>query len=125
MPRSLVPAAAALSCLAVLACSSKPKAPPRETVLPQLQQEAQVVKADMEKIDPSLGVAVTWTIAGVDVKERPTDAERPWAGTIRFKVESRTREPDGSTAAARREKSFEYLYSVTAKKWQMQYSPGR
>jgi hypothetical protein len=112
-------------CLAAAACSGKPKAPPRESVLPQLQQEAQSVKAEMEKIDPNLGVAAVWTIDGVDVKEHPNDADRPWAGTVRFKVESRTREPDGTTSVARREKSFDYLYDVRAKKWQMQYTPGK
>jgi hypothetical protein len=124
MLKTLVHSGVAL-CLVASACSRGPKAPPRETVLPQLQQEAQSVKAEMEKIDPSLGVAAVWTIDGVEVKERANDPDRPWTGTIRFKVESRTREPDGTTSVARREKSFDYLYDVRAKKWQMQYAPGK
>ena len=115
-------AAVAAAAVALAACSGKPKAPPRDAVQAQLQQEAQAVKAEMEKIDPSLGVAATWTVDAVEVKERPDDASRPWAGTIKFKIESRTPEPDGSTAVQRREKAFDYLYDAEAKKWLMQYS---
>jgi hypothetical protein len=113
----------AIACaVALAACSRGPKAPPREAVQTQLQQEAQAVKAEMEKIDPSLGVAATWTVDAIEIKERPDDTARPWAGKVKFKIESATREPDGSAAVQRREKSFDYLYDVEAKKWQMQYS---
>ena len=61
-------AAAALAGLA--ACGRKgPEAPGREVVTQLLQQEADALKRDGEKLDPVLRVKATWTIAGrtVDV----------------------------------------------------------
>lgn len=96
----------------------------RETVLPLLQQEAQSLKNDGEKMDdPKLGVKTTWNIEGVDVREQPTNAENPWAGTIRFKIESSMKEVDGTTDSRSFEKRFEYVYSSVLMKWIVQYTP--
>ena len=68
---------------AVAACGRKgPERPAREAVTPLLQREAEDLKLSGEKLDPVLRVKATWTIAGIDVTDRPGDADRPWAGTI-------------------------------------------
>src|SRR3970040_1494769 len=71
------------------------KGPAREVVTASLQQEANTLKADGEKLDPVLRVKATWNIEGLDISERPNDPDRPWAGTIRFKIRSETQDTDG------------------------------
>src|SRR6185295_11913848 len=91
---------AAVAATILTAGCSKLKDPrlSRETVLPLLQKEAQSLKNDGEKMDdPKLGVKTTWNIEAVEVKEQPTNAENPWAGTIRFKIESSMKEVTATT----------------------------
>ena len=97
--------------------------PKREVVLGLLQQEAQSLKADGEKVNHELGVKSTWNIQGVEVREQPNDPDRPWAGTIRFKIQSEMREVDGSKLTSEFDKRFEYVYSMALKKWIIQYTP--
>jgi hypothetical protein len=109
---------------AALACSGKKAAgPTREAVHALLQKEAQSLKAEGERIDPDLGVKAVWTIEGVDVAPQPASETQPWKGAIRFKIESFTKEPDGSTVADRRQKSFDYLYDAPTGRWLLQYRP--
>ena len=96
-------------------CSIKDRAPARETVLPLLQQEAETLKKDGEQINPALGVKITWTIEAVEVREQPDNPSRPWAGTLKFKIESRMSE--GTQVLP---KKFEYVYDAPMKRWIMQ-----
>lgn len=117
---------AAVAATILTAGCSKAKDPrlARETVLPLLQQEAQSLKKDGEKMDdPKLGVKTIWNIEGVDVKEQPANPENPWTGTIRFKIESSMKEVDGTTVSQSFEKRFEYVYSGVLMRWIVQYTP--
>jgi hypothetical protein len=117
---------AAVAATILTAGCSKGKDPrlARETVLPLLQKEAESLKNDGEKMDdPKLGVKTTWNIEGVDLKEQPTNAENPWAGTIRFKIESSMKEVDGTTDSRSFDKRFEYVYSSVLNRWIVQYTP--
>ena len=105
--------------LSLAACSSKPSGPTREEVLPALQQEAQVMKVEAEKIDPKLQVTSTWTIAGVDVQEQAGNKTEPFKGTIRFDIATQTKEWDGTVLNDRKQKSFNYAYVAATKKWMM------
>ena len=97
--------AAALAALA--ACGRKgPDAPARDVLTALLQKEADGLKAGGEKLDPVLGVKATWRIAGIDVTERPGDADRPWAGTIRFKIRSETKDMDGAVVVDERTRAL-------------------
>jgi predicted small lipoprotein YifL len=105
-------------------CGRKgPKAPGREVVTPLLQQEATALKQDGEKFDPALRVKATWAIEGIDITERPNDADRPWAGTIRFKIRSETRDERGAVVAKEFERRFDYLWSSTLNRWIFQLPP--
>ena len=118
------PAALGVALLAGLACGrGRSDSLQKETVLALLQQEAQSLKADGEKVNPDLGVKTTWNIEGVDVREQPKDESRPWAGTIRFKIQSQMREVDGTKLTNEFEKRFDYVYSTALKKWIIQYVP--
>jgi hypothetical protein len=94
-----------------------PKGPTREVVTASLQQEAYVLKSGGEKLDPVLRVKATWTIEGLDVTERPNDADNPWAGTIRFKIKSETQDTDGKVQTDEFEKRFDYLYTTSVNRW--------
>jgi hypothetical protein len=100
-------------------CSQKPAGPAREDVLQALQQEAQIMKSEGEKMDPKLQVTNTWTIAGVDVQEQAGNKAEPFRGTIRFDVETRTKEWDGTVLADKKQKSFNYAYQAATRKWMM------
>lgn len=114
--------AAALA--AVAACGRKgPEAPAHHELLALLQKEADGLKASGEKLDPVLGVKATWTIAGIDVTERPGDSERPWAGAIRFKIRSETKDTDGAVVVDEFERRFDYLYTASIQKWIFQLAP--
>jgi hypothetical protein len=106
-----------LGLVTTVACgSSGPKAPSREAVLGLLQQEAASMKRDGEKVDPSIGVTATWNIESVDVTERAGDKEKPWAGTVKFRIEARTRDA-GESHTDRIEKTFSYVFDATSGKW--------
>jgi hypothetical protein len=106
------------------ACGRKgPDAPARNELLALLQKEADSLKASGEKLDPVLGVKATWTIAGIDVTERPGDADRPWAGAIRFKIRSETKDTDGAVVVDEFDRRFDYLYTASIQKWVFQLAP--
>jgi hypothetical protein len=106
------------------ACGRKgPEAPARHELLALLQKEADGLKASGEKLHPVLGVKATWTIAGIDVTERPGDADRPWAGAIRFKIRSETKDTDGAVVVDEFERRFDYLYTASIQKWIFQLAP--
>jgi hypothetical protein len=105
------------------ACSSGSKASQKDTILPLLQKEAESLKVDGEKVDPSLQVQSTWTIEGVDVREQPGNETNPWAGTVKMKIVSRTKDFDGSVATDESLKQFEYVWSATLSRWIFKYTP--
>jgi hypothetical protein len=114
MSRNLL---AVLAVAAGLACSGgAPTGSDREAAVAALRTEAEALKRDGEKMDPSLGVKATWTIAAVDVKEQPGNAARPLAGTIRFRINSQMREPTG-ISEHNFERNFEYEYDTALKVW--------
>jgi len=118
----IVAIAAALVGLA--ACGSRgPKPPARDVATSLLQSEANDLKANGEKLDPVLGVKATWTIVGIDVAERPDDRDRPWAGTIRFRIRSETRDMDRGPVVDEFDKRFDYVYSTALAKWIFQLPP--
>jgi predicted small lipoprotein YifL len=100
-----------------------PKAPGREVVTPLLQQEAAVLKQDGENFDPALRMKATWALVGIDVTERPNDPDRPWAGTIRFKIRSEMRDEQGAIVAKESERRFDYLWSMSLSRWIFQLPP--
>jgi predicted small lipoprotein YifL len=116
--------AVAAAIVGLAACGLRgPRAPGREAVTPLLQKEANDLKASGEKLDPVLGVKATWTIAGIDVTERPDDADRPWAGVIRFRIRSETKDMDGAVVVDEFDKRFDYVYSAALQKWIFQLPP--
>jgi predicted small lipoprotein YifL len=118
----IVVLAAAL--LGLGACGLRgPKAPGQEAVTTLLQKEASEIKAGGEKLDPVLGVKATWTIAGIDVTERAGDRDRPWAGTIRFRIRSETKDTDGAVIVDEMERRFDYVYSASLQRWIYQLPP--
>ncbi len=110
----------ALSLLAAGCGAKAPQGPTREAVTASLQKEADRFKADGEKLDPVLRVKATWTIEGLDITERPNDPVNPWAGTIRFKIRSDTKDTDDKVETVEFEKRFDYLYSTTINGWVFQ-----
>lgn len=114
----------AASLAGLAACGPRgPKAPGREVVTALLQQEANELKASGEKLDPVLGVKATWAIVGIDVVERPDDRDRPWAGAIRFRIRSETKDTDGAVVVDEFDRRFDYLYATTLGKWIFQLTP--
>ena len=115
---STVGAAVVALSLATWGCGIKgPKGPAREVVTASLQQEADQLKSGGEKLDPVLRVKATWTIEGLDVTERPNDPDRPWAGSIRFKIKSETQDTDGKVVTDEFEKRFDYIYTMSVNRW--------
>jgi predicted small lipoprotein YifL len=116
--------ALAATLLALPGCGRKgPAGPGREVVTPLLQREADALKRDGEKLDPVLLVKATWTIAGIDVTERPGDADRPWAGTIRFKIRSEMKDVDGTVTVDEFDRRFDYVYTTSLQRWIFQLPP--
>jgi predicted small lipoprotein YifL len=114
--------AAALTGLA--ACGRKaPDRPGREMVTPLLQKEADSLKSDGEKLDPILRVKATWTIEGLDVTERPSDPDQPWAGTIRFRIQSVMRDEQGVVTTDVFERRFDYVFNATLGRWIFELPP--
>ena len=95
----------------------KPSGPTRESVTALLQQEANTLKAGGEKLDPVLRVTATWQIEGIDVTERPNDADRPWNGRIRFKIKSETKDTGGKVVTDEFQKQFDYVYTTSINRW--------
>ena len=65
----------------------------------------------------------TWTIEGIEVREQPRNEKAPWAGTVRFKILTRTKDFDGSTVNDESTKQFEFIWSAVLEKWIFQYKP--
>lgn len=115
---SMLGAAGLALAVATAGCGlRKPAGPTREAVTALLQQEANSLKADGEKLDPVLRVRATWTVEGLDVVERPNDADRPWSGKIRFKIKSETKDTDGKLQVDEFQKQFNYLYTTSVSRW--------
>lgn len=101
-----------------LSCSGKKDtAAAREQLLAELRLEAQSLKTNGEKVDPTLPVRSTWTLVDAQVKDQPDNIVFPYKGTVRFRIETRTKDVDGSVASDTFEKSFDYMYDPKAKKW--------
>jgi hypothetical protein len=108
-----------LAALAVALCACSGGAPSkseREAATAALQNEAAALKRDGEKMNPALGVTATWTITGVDVQDQPGNAAQPFAGTIKFRINSQTRESTG-VVENNFERSFKYVYEASVKQW--------
>jgi hypothetical protein len=123
MPRTCrsVASAVLLTALALLACGKKEPPPPsREQVTALLRQEAQSMKAEGEKLDPSLGVKTRWEIAAVDVRENAADKERPYTGRVRFKITTTTQDAATGPVTDEKEKVFRYAFSTARNRWEMQ-----
>jgi hypothetical protein len=95
----------------------KPKGPTREAVTAALQQEANALKADGEKLDPVLRVTAIWNVEGLDITERPNDADRPWSGKIRFKIRSETKDTGGKVVVDEFNRQFDYVYATSVNRW--------
>jgi hypothetical protein len=105
--------------LALAACGGmmKPKHT-KESVQPLLQKEAESMKADGEKMPDNMGVKAIWHIEGIDIREQPGNDKQPFAGTVRFRIESRTNDFDGPRSTSF-QKSFNYAFDAATAKWQM------
>ena len=115
---STVGTAVLVLALAASGCGPKaPERPARAAVTAALQQEADSLKQGGEKLDPVLRVKATWTIEGLDITERPNDADRPWAGTIRFKIRSDTQDSDSKVVTDEFAKRFDYIYTTSINRW--------
>ena len=122
--RSLTRAVVILATLAVAACGifkSGPPKPSREAAQAALQADAETLKKDGEKPMPGMGVRSQWTIEGIDIQEQPKDENRPWRGTVRFRIDTAMREPDGSISKDSIKKTFNYVYDAPLKKWLVEY----
>jgi len=111
------------ACLALaaalgLSCSGKKdEGATREQLLAQLRLEAQSLKVNGEKPDPKLPVQSTWTLVDAQVKDQLDNIVFPYKGTVRFKIETKTKEVDGTVMTDQFEKSFDYMYDPKLKKW--------
>ncbi len=101
--------------LLMAACHAPEAKPTRDDVSAGLQQEAKKMKADGENM-PAVGVKATWNIVAVDIREQPDKPAHPFAGTVRFRIESSARALQGS-APQSFEKKFEYEYDAASKRW--------
>lgn len=105
--------------LAALAgCSEAKKAPPPQAdVEALLKQRAETEKREAEAdVNPALGVTITWTIQSVEVRPQPGNDANPYAGTIRFLIESQTPELDG-VATERFDRSYDYIWDAATSAW--------
>jgi hypothetical protein len=110
-----------LAALAIIlfACSGgSPSKSDREAATAALQNEAAALKRDGEKMPPSLGVTATWTVTGVEVQDQPGNATQPFTGTIKFRINSQTRESTG-VVENNFERSFKYVYDAGIKQWML------
>ncbi len=102
-------------------CSSEPEAPPRESLLAQLRQEAELLKGQNENQDTSIGVSTTWSIANVEVVESES-ADAPTTGTITFRIRAETQEID-DVQVDEFDKTFDYTFNITLQKLIFDYKP--
>ena len=103
--------------LLTVACSAVGKKKvTREAVLPELQKEAEAMKRDGEKMNPSLGVKATWTIHAVDVQEQAGNASQPFRGSVKFRINSQAQEPTG-VVEHNFERTYNYVYDAALGKW--------
>jgi hypothetical protein len=109
--------------VALAACSSKPEAPARESLVALLQQEAEALKAQNENQDTSIGVSTTWAIESVDVVEPPEGTDAPATGSIRFRIRAETKDMGGEVQVDEFTKQFDYTYNTTLQKWIFDYKP--
>jgi len=116
----LLAAAAALTVSCNLFKTGPPK-PSREAAQSALQAEAETLKRDGEKPMPGMGVKSLWTIEGIDIQEQPKNDTNPWRGTVRFRIDTAMREPDGNITKDSIKKTFNYVYDAPMKKWLVQY----
>jgi len=122
--RSTAVPALVLLALSGWSCGPRgPAKPTREQVTAQLQQEADTLKREGEKLDPVLRVTAHWDVAALEVNERPDDADKPWAGSIRFKIRSETKDSDGKVQTDEFEKRFDYIYTMSVNRWIFQMPP--
>ena len=108
---------------ALVGCSSEPEAPPRDSLVAQLQQEAEALRAENENQDTSIGVSTTWTIESVDVVEPPEGSDAPTRGTIRFRIRAETKDMGGEVQVDEFVKEFDYTFYTTLQKWVFDYKP--
>ena len=114
----LLTVAVAVSCSIFKGGAGKPS---REAAQAALQAEAEGLKKDGEKPIPGMGVKSIWTIEGIDIQEQPKDENQPWRGTVRFRIDTAMREPDGTISKESHQKTFNYVYDAPLKKWLVQY----
>lgn len=103
-------------------CSGEPKAPPRDSLLAQLRQEAEILKGQNENQDTSIGVSTTWSIVNVEVVE-PESAEAPTTGTITFHIRAETKDMGDAPQVDEFDKTFDYTFNTTLQKWIFDYKP--
>ena len=96
--------------------------PSREDVLAELRKEAESFKQKGDTVDPKLRLKSTWNIESVDVQELSGDRNRPYKGTIRFKIITTMHDADGSVTNDQLDKQFDYVYDVPSKRWLIQYT---
>lgn len=103
------------------ACSPSKKAPPpQEEVAGLLRQIAETERREAEAdVNPNLGVTVKWEVDSVEVRPQPENEAAPYAGTIRFIVESQTPELD-DVVTERFESTYEYLWDLESGAWVLQ-----
>jgi hypothetical protein len=101
--------------LLIAACHTPEPKLTREDVAPALQQEAKKMKADGENM-PDVGVKAVWNIVAVEIREQPDNPGHPFAGSVRFRIESSARALEGS-APQSFEKKFEYEYDAASRLW--------
>ena len=109
--------------VALVGCSSEPKAPERDALIAQLQQEAEALRAQNENQDTSIGVSTTWTIRSVDVVEPPEGTDAPMKGTILFRIRAETKDMDDEVQVDEFDKQFDYTFNTTIQKWIFDYKP--
>ena len=122
--RNLTRIAIVLSAVSVASSCSVFKGinrPSKEAVQAALQADAEILKKEGEKPIPGMGVRSVWTIEGIDLQEQPKDDTRPWKGTVRFRIDTAMREPDGTISKDSIKKKFDYVYDAPMKKWLVQY----
>ena len=123
--RDLTRPAALLAAVAVtVSCGifkSGPPKPSREAAEAALRADADTLKREGEKPIPGMGVQSVWTVEGIDIQEQPKDENRPWRGTVRFRIDSAMREPDGTISKDSIKKTFNYVYDAPLKKWLVEY----